>query len=60
MDAFWSRAASTVESNAREIQKSIDERLEDDRQLDLPAMGPLPTHDHSGYGVAMDMLKAFK
>jgi hypothetical protein len=58
LDAFWSRAVSTVEANARTTQKGC--LLSASIGLDPPYLepGPLPSHDHCGYGVAAQMLLA--
>jgi hypothetical protein len=58
LDAFWSRATSTVRSNARIIQRGCE--LSKSLGLDPPYLepGPLPYHDHCGYGVALQMLLA--
>ena len=58
LDAFWSRASSTVRANAKMIQKGCD--LSASLGLDPPYLepGPLPSFDHCGYGVAMQMLVA--
>ena len=58
LDAFWSRAPSTVSSNAAKIREglAISERL----GLTGPylAPGPLPPFDHCGYEVALQMVVA--
>jgi hypothetical protein len=56
LDAFWSRAGSTANSQASLIRKGIS--LSDEVGLDPPyhEPGPLPTFDHCGYGVAIQML----
>jgi len=58
LDAFWSRACSTVKSNAKVIQKGCE--LSASLGLDPPYLepGPLPSFDHCGYGVALQMLLA--
>jgi hypothetical protein len=58
LDAFWSRASSTVEANARTTQKGC--KLSASIGLDPPYLdpGPLPAFDHCGYGVAAQMLLA--
>jgi hypothetical protein len=55
-DAFWSRATSTVMTNARLIDESTD--LEKLVGIDPPLvpMGPLPAGDHCGYGMAVLIL----
>lgn len=56
LDAFWSRARSTVEANASKVR----EGLKNSRKigLDGPYLdpGPLPSHDHCGYEVAIQMV----
>lgn len=56
LDAFWSRARSTVEANAAKIR----EGLKISNKLGLPgpylAPGPLPRHDHCGYQVALQIV----
>ncbi len=58
LDAFWSRATSTVNAQRRLIDKS----LEISNQLGLdpmfPEQGPLPDGDHCGYTVAIQMVYA--
>jgi hypothetical protein len=56
LDAFWSRATSTVTSNARLIDESAD--LVELVGIDPPLvpMGPLPAGDHCGYGMAVLIL----
>jgi hypothetical protein len=58
LDAFWSRATSIVEANAKMIQKGC--KLSVSLGLDQPYLdlGPLPAGDHCGYGVALQMLLA--
>jgi hypothetical protein len=58
LDAFWSRATSTVEANAKMIQKGC--KLSASLGLEPPYLdpGPLPAGDHCGYGVALQMLLA--
>jgi hypothetical protein len=58
LDAFWSRASSTVRANAKVIQKGCE--LSGKLGLDPPYLepGPLPNFDHCGYGVALQMLLA--
>ena len=59
LDGFWSRASSTVQANARIIQKGCAD-LSESLGLDPPYLepGPLPAFDHCGYGVAIQMLLA--
>jgi hypothetical protein len=58
LDAFWSRATSTVEANAKTIQRGC--KLLALIGLEPPYLdpGPLPSFDHCGYGVAAQMLLA--
>ena len=56
LDAFWSRARSTVEANAAKVR----EGLKISARLGLPGPyldpGPLPPHDHCGYEVALQIV----
>ena len=56
LDAFWSRAESTVTSHARLINEGVE--LAELVGIDPPfvPMGPLPSNDHCGYGVAVLIL----
>ena len=58
LDAFWSRATSTVSAQRRLVERSLDLS----RQLGLdpmfPNQGPLPPGDHCGYSVAIQMVYA--
>ncbi|KAI2498168.1 hypothetical protein MHU86_16311 [Fragilaria crotonensis] len=58
LDAFWSRARSTVQANTYQARKMLESykrlRL---RGPFLPP-GPLPQHDHCGYEVALLMVVA--
>jgi hypothetical protein len=58
LDAFWSRASKTVRSNAKVIQRGCE--ISASLGLDPPYLepGPLPSFDHCGYGVAIQMLLA--
>jgi hypothetical protein len=58
LDSFWSRATTTVEANAKTIQKGC--KLSASIGLEPPYLepGPLPDFDHCGYGVAAQMLLA--
>ena len=60
LDAFWSRASSTVEANASKIEQGL--RLSAMVGLDGPYLepGPLPAHDHCGYETAIQMVLASK
>ena len=56
LDAFWSRARATVDSNAAKIREGL--RLSSMLGLSGPYLepGPLPLDDHCGYEVAMQMV----
>jgi hypothetical protein len=56
LDAFWSRARATVESNATKIREGL--RISRSLGLSGPYLspGPLPMDDHCGYEVAMQMV----
>jgi hypothetical protein len=56
LDAFWSRARSTVNGQAVLIRKGIE--LCEPVEIDPPYLepGPLPPFDHCGYAVAIQML----
>ena len=58
LDAFWSRAPSTVTRHVLKIEEGI--RLSNQLGLSGPylATGPLPDFDHCGYEVAMQMVLA--
>jgi hypothetical protein len=58
LDAFWSRARATVESNAAKIREGL--RLSEALGLSGPYLspGPLPLDDHCGYEVAMQMVSS--
>lgn len=56
LDAFWSRARTTVTSNAAKVREGL--KISSRLGLDGPYLepGPLPTHDHCGYQVAMQIV----
>jgi hypothetical protein len=56
LDAFWSRARSTVAANTRTFREmiSISSSLGFEAPFESP--GPLPAHDHCGYKVAILMV----
>jgi hypothetical protein len=54
LDAFWSRATSTVEDHARKIWRIVTFSLSHGfSTVGLENPGPLPPHDHCGYQVAI-------
>lgn len=58
LDALWSRETSTVLANARGLRTGL-ELLEgfDVGMTVYPGLGPFPTEDSLGYGVAIQMLE---
>jgi hypothetical protein len=56
LDAFWSRARSTVESNAAKVMKGL--KISEILGLLGPYLdpGPLPAHDHCWYEVALQIV----
>ena len=56
LDAFWSRARATVESNTSKVREGL--RLSDSLGLSGLYLSPgrLPLEDHCGYEVAMQMV----
>ena len=57
LDAFWSRATSTVAQNTRNAKKMIEKSM----KVGIPygpfmSHGPFPSYDHCGYQVAYLML----
>jgi hypothetical protein len=58
LDAFWSRARTTVESNTAKVREGL--RISESLGLAGPYLnpGPLPMDDHCGYEVALQMVAA--
>ena len=56
LDAFWSRARSTVEANSAKVREGI--KISARLGLLGPYLdpGPLPPHDHCGYEVALQIV----
>ena len=56
LDAFWSRASSTVTGNKDKAKQVLESS--EFFGLDGPFIhqGPLPSHDHCGYEIALGML----
>ena len=56
LDAFWSRARSTVNTNTSRLRDMI--HMSQDLGFDPPVSdpGPFPAHDHVGYRVAILMV----
>ena len=57
LDAFWSRAASTVAQNTRNARRMIEKSM----KVGIPygpflSHGPFPSYDHCGYQVVYLML----
>ena len=58
LDAFWSRARSTVASNAAKIREGLALSARIGLTGPYLAPGPLPSFDHCGYEVALQMVVA--
>jgi hypothetical protein len=56
LDAFWSRASSTVKSHAGYIREGIELSTSAGAEPPYHEPGPLPPFDHCGYGVAIQLL----
>ena len=56
LDAFWSRARSTVDAKTSKIREGLALSLSMGMQGPYENPGPLPTHDHCGYEVAIQMV----
>lgn len=56
LDALWSRATATVNGNRDKAKKMVEVGL----QGPFVHESPFPEHDHCGYEVALEMLKASK
>ena len=56
LDAFWSRARSTVGSNTRTIREMIALSMSPGFDPPFESPGPLPSHDHCGYRTAILMV----
>lgn len=56
LDAFWSRARSTVQANTYKVREGL--KISTDMGMSGPYLdpGPLPRHDHCGYEVAIQMV----
>lgn len=60
LDAFWSRALSTVKANLGRVKRCIADLEERFGIIDAPFydLGPAPPGDHEGYALALSMLVA--
>jgi hypothetical protein len=56
LDAFWSRATSTVVGNAGVVARGLRHSASLGLTGPYLATGPLPYHDHCGYEVALQLL----
>ena len=56
LDAFWSRARSTVAANTRTFREMIALSASLGFEPPYEPPGPLPSHDHCGYKVAILMV----
>ena len=58
LDALWSREPSTVSANARGLRTGLELLKGFDSELSVyPSLGPFPSYDTLGYGVAILMLE---
>ena len=53
LDAFWSRATSTVVANANAVEECLSFCQELGIEAPYRDQGPLPSHDHWGFGTAV-------
>ena len=58
LDAFWSRASSTVGAQRRLMERSLEIAEQLGLEPMFPNQGPLPLGDHCGYTVAIQMVFA--
>jgi hypothetical protein len=58
LDAFWSRASSTVRGNRDKVKASLDLLSSVGLSGPYEAVGTFPSFDHCGYEVAITMLLA--
>ena len=56
LDAFWSRARTTVNQNKNRVKTAINFSELLGMQGPFEHEGPYPPHDHCGYELAYDML----
>jgi hypothetical protein len=56
LDAFWSRSSDTVSQHVSQVKMGIAMSELVGLVPTIPSPGPLPSHDHCGYGVAIQML----
>jgi hypothetical protein len=56
LDAFWSRARSTVGGNAGKVREGLRQSEKLGLKGPYLAPGPLPPYDHCGYEVAMQIV----
>ncbi|KAI2503871.1 hypothetical protein MHU86_10596 [Fragilaria crotonensis] len=58
LDAFWSRARSTVDANTAKVREGLCLSREMGMRGPAEAPGPLPKTDHCGYEVAIQIVVA--
>jgi hypothetical protein len=60
LDAFWSRAKSTISANTASMRAMVSSSINDFGLPSGPCVdpGPFPNFDHCGYQVAMQMVAA--
>ena len=56
LDAFWSRATSTVLGNRDKVKKMCEHSSRFGLSGPFVSSGPYPSYDHCGYEVALEML----
>ncbi|KAI2508115.1 hypothetical protein MHU86_6288 [Fragilaria crotonensis] len=56
LDAFWSRARSTVEANTSKVKEGLALSVSMGMRGPYENPGPLPSNDHCGYEVAVQMV----
>lgn len=56
LDAFWSRARSTVEANTSKVKEGLALSVSMGMRGPYENPGPLPANDHCGYEVAVQMV----
>ena len=58
LDAFWSRATSTVGNNLRSVRKIVNGSEQVELLGPFETLRPMPKHDHCGYQIAISMVLA--
>ena len=60
LDAFWSRASTTVRRNLDGVKKTLYTSASVGLKGPFKSFGPMPSFDHCGYEIAVDMVLASK